>query len=96
MYELRFLLQLAFNRRDQFLPLTVHFVLGVEKGSSFLVALAFQGLDLFLAGQLFLQGQNGCGGSAGLLDLPVQLLDLAFQAYFKVISPAVQFVGFGF
>lgn len=90
------MLKLAFDPRNQLLPLTVPFVLGVEKGSSFLVALAFQSLDLFLAGQLFLQCQCCSGGSAGLLELPVQLLDLAFQAYFEVIGPAVQLVGFGF
>jgi hypothetical protein len=47
-----------------------------------LIASGFQGLDLFLAGQLFFQGQCGNGGSAGLLDLPVQFLDLALQADF--------------
>jgi hypothetical protein len=90
------LLQLAFDSLNQSFPLTIHFVLSVEKGSSFLVALGFQGLDLFLSGQLFFQSQCGGGGSAGLLDLPVQFFDLAFQADFKVIGPAVQLIGFGF
>jgi hypothetical protein len=49
------LLQFAFDSRNQFFPLTVHFILDVEKRSSFLVALDFQACDLFLSGQFFPQ-----------------------------------------
>jgi hypothetical protein len=39
------LLQFTLDSRNQCFTLTVHFVLGIEKGPSFLVALSFQGLD---------------------------------------------------
>jgi len=83
------LLQLAFNPGDQLLPLPIYLILRIEKKASFLVALRFQGFDLFLADQLFLQRQRSRSGATGFLDL-------AFQTHFEVIGPTIQLYGFGF
>ena len=56
---------------------------------------ALRGLDLLLAGQLFLQRERGRGGAAGFLDLAVELLDLALQADLQVVGPAVELFGLG-
>jgi hypothetical protein len=60
--QLGLLCELAFNLGDQRVALPVHLVLGVEQGAALLVALAFEGLDLLLAGELVLQGEGGRRG----------------------------------
>jgi hypothetical protein len=70
-------------------------ILSVEQGTPLLIALGFEGLDLLLPCQLFLQRQRGRGGAAGLLDLAVDFLDFPLQADFKVVGPAIQLVGLG-
>jgi hypothetical protein len=73
------LFKLTLNPGNQFLPLPVHLILGVEQRPPLLVALGFQGLDLLLTGKLLLQRQRSGGSTSGFLDLPVQFLDFPFQ-----------------
>ena len=87
--------ELAFDLRDQFLSLFVHLILRVEQRPALLVALRFERLDLLLPGELLFQRQRGRGGAAGLLDLAVELLDLAFEADLQVVGPAVELFGLG-
>ena len=87
--------QFSFNHSNQLLALSIHLILRVEQRAALLVALGFEGLDLLLAGELFLQRQRGRGGAAGLLDLAVEFLDLAFQSDLQVVGPAVELVGLG-
>jgi hypothetical protein len=69
------LLQLPFNPGNQLIPLPVYLILGIKKGAPpLLIPPGLHGLDLFLAGQLVLQGQGHGGSPAGLLNLPVQFL----------------------
>ena len=96
MLKLRHLGELPFDLFNQLLALPVHLVLGVEQRPTFLIALGFKGLDLFLAGELFLQRECSGGGAAGFLDLAVEFLDLAFQTDLQIVGPAVELVGFGF
>ena len=84
--------QLALDGGDECLPLLVHFILRLEERAALLVALGFEGFDLFLADKLFLQSGRGGGSSAGFLDQPVHLLDLAFEAELEVVRPAVEFL----
>lgn len=46
--QLCILRKLAFNFFNQFIPLLVNLVLGIEQRPAFLVALGFESLDLFL------------------------------------------------
>ena len=55
----------------------------------------FEDFDLFPAGELFLQRQRGGGGTARILDLPVDFLYFAFEAQLEVVGPAVEFFGLG-
>ncbi|MFV0416095.1 MAG: hypothetical protein ACK5NG_06975 [Chthoniobacterales bacterium] len=48
---------------DQAFALDVDFVLGVEEGAAAFLAVGFEGLDLFLTGEIFLQRESGRGGA---------------------------------
>ncbi len=95
-FQLTPLRKLAFDVGDEFRPLLVHLVLRLEERAALFVPLGFEGFDLLLAGELFLQRQGCGGGAAGFLDLAIHLLDLAFQAEFEVVGPAVEFFCLGF
>ena len=88
--------ELPFDLVDQDFTLPTNGILGFEKRAAFVVALGFDGFDLFLAFQLFLQCQRSDRSPAGFLELAVELLDFSFEADFEVIGPAVEFGGFGF
>ncbi len=60
-----------------------------------MIALGFQGLDLFLPGKLFLQSQSRACRSTDFLDLAIDLFDLSFQSRFQVIGPTIEFVCLG-
>lgn len=89
------LLQLPLDFRNQLLALFVHFILGIEQGTPFLVSLSFYSLDLFLARKLFFQSERSCCSPAGFFDLSVEFFDLPLQAKLQVVSPAVEFVSLG-
>jgi hypothetical protein len=44
------LIELSFDDRNQIFTLLVHLILRIEQGTTFLVALGFEGLDLLLPG----------------------------------------------
>ena len=89
------LLQLSFNLRNQFVPLPVHIILGLEKRTPFQIALGFQSLDLLLSGKLFLQSQCRARRSTDFLDLAIDLFDLSFQPCFQIIGPTIELVCLG-
>ncbi len=60
----RLLLQLPLNLRDQLLTLHVYLILPFEQRPPLLVALRFEGLDLPLASERFLQRERGSGRAA--------------------------------
>ena len=88
--------ELPFDFFDQHFSLLVNCILRFEKRAPLVISLGFDGFDLLLAFQLFLQCQRSDRSPAGFLDLAVEFLDFAFEADFEVIGPAVEFGGFGF
>lgn len=51
--------------------------------------MGFEGLDLLLAGGLVFQRQSRCRGTARLLDLAVEFLDLTLKSELEIIGPTV-------
>ncbi|MCZ7624790.1 MAG: hypothetical protein M5R38_02130 [Candidatus Methylomirabilis sp.] len=89
------MLQLALNLRNELFATAVNLVLRFKEGPAFGVALGLERFDLFLTRQLILQGQGSLGRATSLLDLAVQVFNLAFQADLQIIRPAAQLIGFG-
>ena len=93
--RLRYLREFGFDLFNQLFALAVYLVLCVKERFPLLVPLGFDGLDMFLACELFLQRGGSRGGAARFPDLTVKFLDLTFQTHFQVIGPAVQLIGLG-
>ena len=85
------LLQLLLNPCNQLIPLAVDPVLLLVELLAVSVADLFQGLDLLLGLQLVCQAVCQLGLTSHLAELPVQVLDLQFQALLEVLTPAVKF-----
>ncbi len=62
--------EFAFDGSDEVGALYIHRILCFKKRAAFLAPLCLQCLDLFLAGELFLQCQRAGGCPTGLPDLP--------------------------
>lgn len=60
-----------------------------------MVALRLECLDLLLPGKLLFQGKRARSGTAGVLDLAVELLDLALQSELEVVGSAIELVRLG-
>src|SRR5690606_28133319 len=83
------LFQLAFDLSDQLGTLLVDLVLGIEQRTSLSRSLALQRFNGLLTCQLFLKRRRDGSSTTGILNLAIQLLQLALKADFQIIGPAV-------
>jgi hypothetical protein len=88
--------ELALNFSNKLLTMTINIVLGVKQCAPSGITVGLKRFDVFLSFELFLKGWRGCGGASCFPDLSVELLNLALQPNFQVLSPSIKLIGFCF
>jgi hypothetical protein len=76
--------------------MTINVVLGVKQRSPSGMTVGLKRFDVLLSLDLLLECWHGCGGASCSPDLPVELLYLALQPNFQVLSPSVKLICFRF